>query len=324
MAIGLRLLVPLWNYVRAFAVLALAAILPMLVRPMLKSLAHPRGGIVTRIAASPIRTLARGLLWIERQTSAALAGFAAGSLAVIAGWLIDASWLARETYKEFNAQARDTLEAFGILRTETLPRVAKSAAAPALARAKGAERLGRTSISLGKTMRVRFGRSISLITKRLGALALVVAGIDVLVKGRNAARHHRDHARDIPQIRDRDIPRAKAKDRAHDQTLARHGTRLGRLEKALGLGVLTGVVLRVLAKRFPWLWCRNLPKVANALCSLNPLKLNLLLGLLTGTLLIRDIRTVASYAESVTEQVGRGIVGLLSAGDLPGGRFTID
>lgn len=323
MPIALRLLVPLRQWLMLFGSLAAFLILKMGVRPLLKAASTPQGGIVSEVTGAVPRAVASGLLWIERQVESALSHFAAAGLPVGAGWLSSQAVLARETYKEFNALAQDTLEAFGILRRQTLPRVAKAAAAPALNRAKAAQKQANRSISLGKTMNVRLGRSISANTKRLGALAAIVLGIDVLVKGRHAARHHRDHASTIPGLR-AGAKTIGARVGAQGRTLGRHGTRLGKLEKLLAGGALLAWLLRVMAKRWPFMFCRQWLAFSKAICGMRPGAFASLFGLLFSAWALSDLRRSARLAQDALGFVTGTTWDAASIGDRPSGRFTVD
>src|SRR5438876_4739136 len=109
----------------------------------------------------------------------------------------------------------------------------------------------------------------------------------------DTARHVRDS--DIPRLRPaersiarvitRDIPALRRRERALEREV--YGdlrARIGRIERALGLGIFAAVVYKILVKVAPWLFCRNVNKVGRAVCGLNPDTLNSLLALTLGTL----------------------------------------
>jgi len=309
MAIALRILVSFRVLLRSWAVMAAFLILEMFVRPILKSLAHPRGNPLLTLTAAPVTGIAKALLWVERQVASVLSGFAYASLGVMSGWLVGLAHVAQVTYREHGALATDTLEALGILRHRTLPRVAKAAAAPALDRARVADRTARRSISLTRREASERRRSIDRLRKLVGPLAAIVLGIDVLVRRQHAARHHADHTRTLPR---------------HGKELARHRSRLRRLEKALA-GVLGGlIVYRVLARIAPWLFCRNWKVLGRAVCGMRPDSLANLLSLLLGAWALSDLRRTARIAEDALDFVTGVVWDAAAIGDRPRGRFTIE
>src|SRR5205085_276833 len=146
--------------------------------------------------------------------------------------------------------------------------------------AREAERTAHRSISLIHAAERDFTRGIDRLGHRLEAFVLrQVHGIDRLI---------RDHA--LPRLRvvEHDVAVTIPAE------LGRVDARLKRLEKLIGLGVIGALVFRILAKVAPWIFCRNVKKVANTVCGLNPNELNTLLGLLAGAFAIADIGTLAS------------------------------
>jgi hypothetical protein len=90
-------------------------------------------------------------------------------------------------------------------------------------------------------------------------------------------------------------------------------------------GVFTGAVAWALARvGGGWIRCSNWQKVGRAVCGMNRSRLDALLGLLAGVFLLANIRTIAEFAEAVTEEFGRDIARLVGVGEFPTGRFTIE
>lgn len=324
MPVVIALGVPLIVIAARFLVIALVATEPLWLRSLLNALSHPSGGFFKRTVFKALGLVVKGVLYVERIVLGAVSGAAAAGLGLVTRWLNGLSTLALHTFKELGEIAWDTANSLSVLRHQTMPKYVGAKVAPVRAQAAGAAVLGRRSISLGRKNERDFTRGIDRLKKLVLPLALGFAGIDAFVKGRHAARHHADHTHTIPHIRDVDIPRARAKDRAHDKTLTEHGTRLKRLERALGLGILAGLVVRTLAKVAPWLFCRNWKKIGRAVCGLSPGRVDALLALMLGVLAIRDIRTLARFAEAVEEDAARGIAALVGLTTHSGGRFTID
>jgi hypothetical protein len=317
-------LVPLIPLVVAFALLALHQTTNMWLRPLLDGLVHPKGNILVRVAASPITTLLRGILWIERHVRSLLSHAFDVHAPMLGRWLHGHTVRVETTAREMGGLAADTADSLGYLRHHTLPRVAKSAAAPALERAKVADRTARRSISLTHKETADRRRSIDRLRKVLGPVALTVLGIDAFVKGHSAREHHRTHTRDIPRIRDRDIPRLKARERAQAQENARTRSRLKRIERALALGVIGALMYRILARVAPWLFCRNWKVLGRAICGMNPNALQSLVGLLLTAFALSDLRRTAQLAEDALDLATGVIWDAAQIGDRPSGRFTID
>src|SRR5688572_10438912 len=127
MPVAIRLLVPLVLWLRAFALLAFALVLVMVIRPALKGLAHPRGNIFKKSVLAPYTTVGKALLWVERRMESAVSHQAHASLGILTRWLSSAAALVSLSYREYARLAEANLEAFRILRHRTLPRVARTA-----------------------------------------------------------------------------------------------------------------------------------------------------------------------------------------------------
>jgi hypothetical protein len=301
-------LVPLIPLVVAFALLALHQTTNMWLRPLLDGLVHPKGNILVRVAASPITTLLRGILWIERHVRSLLSHAFDVHAPMLGRWLHGHTVRVEATAREMGGLAADTADSLGYLRHHTLPRVAKSAAAPALERAKVADRTARRSISLTRKETGDRRRSIDRLRRVLGPLALTVLGIDAFVKGHSAREHHRTHTRDIPRIRDRDIPQLKTRVGQHGITLRGVRARLRALERALATGLLAGLVLRTLFRQAPWLRCRNWKRIGPRVCGMNSGLLNLLLGVGGAMFVFAEL---CHFVEQVSVVAGRVIPQLI-------------
>lgn len=88
-----------------------------------------------------------------------------------------------------------------------------------------------------------------------------------------------------------------------DKTLEKVEGRLTRLEKAIGVGALTGVIIAALAKELPWIRCKNVGSAGKALCGipvkqLEGLLADFALGLtvILGTL---SLQTLATDMQSI-------------------------
>lgn len=95
----------------------------------------------------------------------------------------------------------------------------------------------------------------------------------------------------------------------------RLGRRIGTLERAVGIGALTGVVVSIVARELPWVRCRNVGKVGKALCGM-PMD-GRLDDLLAGALLISGTVSIVELSkelQGITDDVAEGVRWLVRAG----------
>jgi hypothetical protein len=317
-------LVPLIPLVVAFALLALHQTTNMWLRPLLDGLVHPKGNILVRVAASPITTLLRGILWIERHVRSLLSHAFDVHAPMLGRWLHGHTVRVETTAREMGGLAADTADSLGYLRHHTLPRVAKSAAAPALERSKVAQRTARRSISLTHREAGDRRRSIDRLRKVLGPLALGFLGIDFLVRGHHARAHHYDHTHTLPHAAAGAAAAGREAARL-GKISARHESLLRRLAKLLTVTGFGALLWRVLIKwKLSWLRCANWRKLGPAICNMHPGAFANLLGLLTGVFVLSDLRRTAQLAEDALDFATGVIWDAAQIGDRPSGRFTID
>ena len=270
----------------------------MWLRPLLLSLTHPSGLLGKILRASGVLAILNGVLYVEKQVRLALSHFAAGSLILLTRWFNGMATALHWTYKEYGDFAQSWADNFAIFRNRTLPHAIKKGVLPVAAAAGAAGALAGQSISLGKATRIRTGRSIDRLRKQLGLLAGILLGIDILVKGRHARVHHGDHTKTLP---------------AHTKAIDDLRSRIKAVEKALGLGILTGLVFKVLARVAPWLFCRNVKRLGNVACGLNPNTMSALEALLLGTLAIENLEALARFTAAIEEELAHEVKDLLSA-----------
>jgi hypothetical protein len=77
------------------------------------------------------------------------------------------------------------------------------------------------------------------------------------------------------------------------------GTRwLRRIATAMWAATLLGLMIKALAKKFPWLFCRKVTNVGKRICGLDP---DLLNSLIADTLLIAGSISVVQFAGAVND-----------------------
>jgi len=271
----------------------------MWLRPLVQALQHPHGSWWKRVVLKPLAVVASATLYVEKHVRLALSHFAVGSLHLLTRWFNGLASSSHFLVKEIGDFADSLADSVSILIHHKIPAIAHRIVAPVDARARAALRLAHRSISLIRGLDARLSRWLH--------------GIDRLVRDSVIPRL-RHAERSIARVITRDIPALRRRERALEREV--YGdlrARIGRIEKALGLGIFAALVYKILAKVAPWLFCRNVNKLGRVVCGLNPDTMNALVAALLGTLALRDLRTLAQFAESVEEEVAQEIKRLLSA-----------
>jgi len=271
----------------------------MWLQPLLERLAHPKGNIFRRAILLPIAAGAAAVIKLLNYMRSVMSHWARGSLSAVTRFVHGLTNLAHLSYETTLTLANDTLHALSYLRHHTIPYLIHAAVAPvrALAHHAYAEALAAERFAHAAEKRLLHG--IDRLRKSLEAWTLrQLHGIDRL-------------------IRERVLPGLRAVEREVAITipneLALDRARLKRLEKLLGLGVIAGVVYKVLARVAPWIFCRNVKKVGNTVCGMNPNELSTLLQLLVGAFVIADLRQLTEFALSVEEDAAATVKDLLGA-----------
>jgi hypothetical protein len=73
-----------------------------------------------------------------------------------------------------------------------------------------------------------------------------------------------------------------------------------------------------------WIRCANWRRIGKTVCGLPRSRIDALLGLLLGTLLLANIRTLAQFAEAVEHEAARGVADLVGVATRASGQFTIE
>jgi hypothetical protein len=130
---------------------------------------------------------------------------------------------------------------------------------------------------------------------------------------------------DVSHVITHDLPYAGARAGAAEDLALSTYKWLARHKGVFLTGVFTGASAWALSRLGGgWIRCSNWRKVGKAVCGMNRSRLDGLLGLLTAIFVLANIRTVAEYAEAITEEVARDVARLVGAGDFPTDRFTIE
>jgi hypothetical protein len=254
--------------------------------PLLRQLAHPQGSFLKRAVLKPLALVAAGIANIVQNVDHSISLAASHATAGVAHWLDGlASWVIRSYVVAGNFSA-EVAHGFERLVTHTIPREIHSATRPLW---RGIDHLE---------------RDFTQLRDRLRAFA---KGIDTLIAHRILpAIRHLEHAIAVT------IPRELGRIRSRVGSLedrVTHPSRawLKRIARSMWAVALLGLLVRTLAKRFPWLFCRKTKVVGNRLCGLDQ---DLLNALLLDTVLIGGSISIVEFAREMQsiERVGAEII----------------
>lgn len=242
---------------------------------LLTRLAHPQGSFLTRAAMKPLSLAAGGVLWVVNQVDHAISKAASHASAAVAHWLHGlASWFTH-VFNAAEAFALDVEHAFTRLVHNTIPHAIHVATVPLW---RGIDHLE---------------RDLHHLQQRLTHFA---RGIDRLLTHRVLpALRHLEHAIAVTIPRELGRIRTRVGQLEHDLT---HPSKawLKRLARAMWAAALLGLLIRTLARRFPWLFCRKVKTVGGRVCGLDS---DLLNALLLDTLIISGTISVVAMAKEL-------------------------
>jgi len=269
-------------------------------RSLLNGLAHPRGGFLKRAAFGPLRLLGIGVLRIEHYVRVAMSWWANAYMRVLAHWFngLRAAW--HGFISEVAEVPHDVADALGYLRHHTIPHLINISLWPVRQLAREAHRLAHSASAYAHAEAHRIWRGIDHLEHRLTArFTKLYHGIDQFVHHTVWPRVKADE-RKLAGVITRDLPRIRREEKA----LSR---RLSRLEKLLGISALVGLILRTLARRFPWLFCRNWKWLGPRVCGINPAYLEDVFALLLTAETIASLPTLVRIMQGVTRETAEGI-----------------
>jgi hypothetical protein len=117
------------------------------------------------------------------------------------------------------------------------------------------------------------------------------------------AIRHAEHAIDVTIPRD--LGRIRSRIRDAERSITHPSTRwLRRTAAAMWGAALLGLMVRTLARRFPWLFCRKVKNVGGRICGLDP---GLLESLLLDTVLITGTVSVVAFARELQAIEGEAV-----------------
>lgn len=248
---------------------------PYWLKALLNAFAHPHGSFLKRTALKALAPLAHGVAWIYHETMHAFSVAASHSIHSATRWVEGlAAWVTHLAVTVGDLAA-DTEHAVVRLVHHELPR-----------------QIHKATAVIGHEAHLGL-REAEQVAHRLRVYA---RGIDRLLneKIRPAIRALR-HT--IEVTLPRELGRIRARARSIENEI-RHPSRtwLKRMARTMWAVALFGLVIRTLARRFPWLFCRKTASVGRRVCGLDS---DLLGALLLDTLILSGSISVVQMAKEL-------------------------
>jgi hypothetical protein len=248
--------------------------------PLVVALSHPQGSFFKRLALKALGELLKGLSFVIRYVTHHLSVAASHSIAPVTAWVAGlAAWLTAwvSTAADF---AGTTAFAIERLATHTIPHEAHKVRVELK---HGIDELAHLEAVAQAKLRA-YARGIDRIVTH-----------DVLPKIRAA-----EHAIAVTLPRDIAGVRHRVGSLAHDFEHPKRAW-LRRVATSMWALAFFGLLVKFLARRFPWLFCRKVKSVGNRLCSLDQ---DLLNSLIADTLLLSGTISVIAFAEELQSVEG--------------------
>lgn len=263
--------------------LALALLVKAWLEPLLASTATRRGGGILRILDLPGKAI-RGIAGSAFSAVAhSISVAATHRMAPLARWFHAAGSLALGSAWAIGHFAGDMAYSVERLATVVLPREIGRATRPISRRATRA---------LSRALAA--GLAVTALRRYLNRLYSHTI---------RPAIRHLTHAVDVAIPRALGGIRSRLRDIEHE--IAHPSTRwLRRTAVAMWGAALLGLVVRTLARRFPWLFCRKVKNVGGRICGLDS---GLLESLLLDTVLISGTISVVAFAEELQAVEGAAV-----------------
>lgn len=277
------LVIPLIPLLVGLVLLALALTAQVWARAMVEIIAANHRNLILHILTLPLRLVTRVVLpgtnYILHKTSVAASHY----MHPVARWFDALSQFALGNAVAVGLFAERTALAFERLTTHVIPR------------------------EIGRAVRPVERKAL----KALGLAGLTAAALHHLARQLRHAIyhdvlpriHHLSHAIDVAIPRELGRIGHRVRDLEHD--LTHPGTRwLRRIAGAMWVATLAGLMIRTLARRFPWLFCRQVKGVGRRICGLDA---GLLGSLLTDTLIIGGTISIVAFAEELQAIEGEAV-----------------
>lgn len=248
--------------------------------PLVVALSHPQGSFLTRVALKAVGALVKGLSFVLRFVTHHLSVAASHAIAPVTAWVSGLAALVTNVVTTSADFAGSTAYAIERLAAHTIPHEVHKV---------------RVELKHGiDELRHAEAQAVAKLRAYAHGIDRIVTH-DVLPKIRAA-----EHAIAVTIPHDLAGIRHRVGSLSHD---LEHPSRrwLRRIAASMWGLALFGLLVKFLARRFPWLFCRKVKSVGNRLCSLDQ---DLLNSLLADTLLIPGTISLIAFAEELQRYEG--------------------
>jgi hypothetical protein len=277
------LAIPLAVLLAGLVLLALARTAQAWARPLVEIITANHHNLIVHILTLPVRLITRVVLPGVNYVTHKLTVAASHYMHPVAHWFDALSAFALGSAVAVGLFAERTALAFERLTTHVIPR------------------------EIGRAVRPVERKAL----KALGLAGLTAAALHHLARQLRHAiyhdvlprLHHLAHAIDVTIPRE--LGRIRTRAGRLERELTHPSTRwLRRIAGAMWVATLAGLMIRTLARRFPWLFCRKVKNVGNRVCGLDA---GLLGSLLTDTLIIGGTISVVEFARELQAIEGEAV-----------------
>jgi hypothetical protein len=269
------LVIPFGVILIGLVLLGLALTVKIWANAMIRVFAAGHSGGILRIITLPLRLIDRvvtpGINYVTHELTKAASHY----MHPLAHWLTSLADWSFANAVAVGLFAERTALAFERLTTVVLPRELGKATRPINRKATAA--LGLAGLTAAALRRYAHGIDRLLHREIIPAVRHAAHAIDVTIP--------------------RELGRVRSRVGQLERDLTHPSTRwLRRIAEAMWLTTLLGLMLRTLARRFPWLFCRQVKGVGNRVCSLDS---GLFQSLLADTLIISGSISLVAFAKEL-------------------------
>jgi hypothetical protein len=282
-------------------------------RTLLEEYTKPRGSFVKRAVTAPARYVLKGVLRVERVVRAALAAWLVANTLAVAAWIANLAVLALGVAHEVRDLGLGIEAGIGRLVHVWIPRELRKALSPVDRLAHAGLRAGHQARAYAEAQAARLRRGIDTLRRDLRReIARARKGIEAGIAAHVIPRI-RGVERSVGRILSRDLPRIRARERALEHAFeVPDKAWLRRIGQAIWAASIFGLLVKFLVRRFPWLFCRNVDRLARRVCGLDADALAAVEALLLGSLVLQDYRTLVRLMQDVERDAIDEVERLLS------------
>lgn len=258
--------------------------------------------------------LSEVILRSHRYIRSVVAHWAWRKTKALAAWFGGLTALAIGVAHEIEELGLGIEHGLGRLTHVWIPRYVHRLLSPIDRLAHNAYRLGLHTRARVEADARRFARGIDRLNHRLEHVVMRrIRGIEHGIASRVMPRIRGLEGR-LGRVISRDLPALRRRERALERALE-HPSRawLKRIGAALWATSLLGLMVRYLVRRFPWLYCRNVNRLARTVCGLPTNTIDGLVAALVGAIAVSDLRTIVRFAQEAEEEAVEELRRLLNA-----------